>query len=651
MKRLSFTLFFLLSLTCFSQGKLDSLRKVWADPARPDTIRMYAMQRLCLQGYLYSRPDSAFFYAQQLYAKAVEARSEKFQSAALNLLGAASSIQGDNTHAIEYFTKSLKLIENTNDARGISNALNNIGVIYDGQGDYKKALSYYLRAMKVAESQKSSHLLILSYCNLGNTYRNLGNYPLSIEYLDLALKMSEESLDSMSIGIALHSAGVTYFDAQNYDKALDYNIRSIPYFKAVGDMQGLAEALNIIGNTYKVKGNIDQAISFNKQSLEIAQSALLTANIREASQALFDLYKLKGNYREALAMHELFIAMKDSVTSADSQKELLKQELTYNYEKQKALEAKEHEKQLAIAAEQKQKQKVISYAIAVGMLIVLLFAFFVVQRLRLTRKQKMIIEHQKDVVEEKQKEILDSITYAKRLQEAILPTESYIAKVLKESFVLYKPKDIVAGDFYWMEVINNDTILMAAADCTGHGVPGAMVSVVCSNALNRAVLEFGITEPGLILDKTRELVLETFSRSDKDVKDGMDISLISLNLNNAEVKWAGANNPLWYISGGKFNEISADKQPIGSSFNAKPFTTHRLLLQKGDLIYLFTDGYADQFGGPKGKKFKYKPLKDLLSENHKLSCEEQKKILDDAFISWKEGLEQVDDVCMIGIRI
>jgi serine phosphatase RsbU (regulator of sigma subunit)/tetratricopeptide (TPR) repeat protein len=651
MKKIICFLFILIGFQSSGQVKTDSLRRIWADTSKPDTLRMYAMQRLCLQGYLYSRPDSAFYYAKQLYDKAVEAKSIKFQSAALNLQGAASSVQGDNAHAIEYFVTSLKLIEKTNDSRGISNALNNIGVIYDGQGDYAKALSYYLRAMKVAESEKNSHLLILSYCNLGNTYRNLKDYPRSIDYLDQALRMSEEALDTMSIGIALHSAGVTYFDAQNYEKALDYNLKSIPYFKVSGDMQGLAEALNIIGNTYKVKGDLDKAISYNKQSLEISQSALLTANVREASEALFNLYKLKGNYREALKMHELFIAMKDSVTSANSQKELLKQELTYNYEKQKAIDEKEHEKELAVAAEQKQKQKVVSYAIATGMVIVLLFSFFVVQRLRLTRKQKKIIEHQKDIVEEKQKEILDSITYAKRLQEAILPTEAYITRVLKESFVLYKPKDIVAGDFYWMEVLNDETILMAAADCTGHGVPGAMVSVVCCNALNRAVLEFGITEPGKILDKTRELVLETFSRSDKDVKDGMDISLISINPNTRELKWAGANNPLWYVSGERFQEIAPDKQPIGSSFNTKPFTTHRLNLQAGDMIYLLTDGYADQFGGPKGKKFKYKPFKDLVFQNHSLPCAQQKKNLDDAFTSWKEELEQVDDVCVIGIRM
>ena len=194
-------------------------------------------------------------------------------------------------------------------------------------------------------------------------------------------------------------------------------------------------------------------------------------------------------------------------------------------------------------------------------------------------------------------------------------------------------------------------ILVAVADCTGHGVPGAMVSVVCSTALNRTVLEFGITDPGKILDKTREIVLETFAKSHGDVKDGMDISLVSINTKTYEIKWAGANNPLWYITGNELNDITADKQPIGSSFDPHPFQTHGLQLQEGDMLFLFTDGYADQFGGEKGKKIKYKPLKDLLLHNANLPTEMQEQVLDSTFENWKNGVEQVDDVCIMGIRM
>jgi serine phosphatase RsbU (regulator of sigma subunit) len=268
------------------------------------------------------------------------------------------------------------------------------------------------------------------------------------------------------------------------------------------------------------------------------------------------------------------------------------------------------------------------------------------------------IVEQKELVEEKQREILDSITYAKRLQDAILPPLSLIRQYLPESFVLYKPKDIVAGDFYWMEHFplpvgegQGEVVLIAAADCTGHGVPGAMVSVVCSNALNRTVKEFKITETGKILDKVRELVLETFEKSEDNVQDGMDISLCNFNTKTNELQWSGANNPLWYIHNGALNEVPADKQPIGKYEKAAPFKTHHITLQKGDMLYLFTDGYADQFGGPKGKKFKYKQLLECLVAVGNKPLQEQKKILEETFETWKRDLEQVDDLLIIGIKV
>jgi serine phosphatase RsbU (regulator of sigma subunit)/HAMP domain-containing protein len=280
-----------------------------------------------------------------------------------------------------------------------------------------------------------------------------------------------------------------------------------------------------------------------------------------------------------------------------------------------------------------------------------------------TLEQKVIertmqLKQQKELVEEKQKEIIDSINYAKRIQQAILPPLKLIRTHLPQSFVLYKPKDIVAGDFYWFYHIETDThktLHIAAADCTGHGVPGALVSVVCSTALNRAVKEFNINEPGKILDKTRQLVLETFEKSGADVKDGMDISLCSISTtinppHKKEIKWAGANNPLWYWINNELKEIKPDKQPIGKSDHAKPFTTH-ILQPDIHTLFLFTDGYADQFGGEKGKKFKYKPFQDLLISIIELTPDEQQKILDEKIETWRGDLEQNDDICVIGIKL
>ncbi|HEY0030825.1 MAG TPA: SpoIIE family protein phosphatase [Bacteroidia bacterium] len=276
----------------------------------------------------------------------------------------------------------------------------------------------------------------------------------------------------------------------------------------------------------------------------------------------------------------------------------------------------------------------------------------VMERTKDAVDQKLIAENRRELIEEKQKEIIDSINYAKRIQSAIMAKEEDIKTAFPDSFLLYKPKDIVAGDFYFFE--NTSTHLFyAAADCTGHGVPGALVSVVCANALSRCVKEFGLTMPGEILDKARTLVEETFRKSGQDVKDGMDISLLVKDKKQNTFHWAGANNALWYIAsqGSTLNEIKANKQPIGISENPKPFTTHALQVQPNTCIYLLTDGYADQFGGEKGKKFKYKQLSEKLLTISQEPMENQKQILDNCFEGWKGSLEQIDDVCIIGIRL
>jgi serine phosphatase RsbU (regulator of sigma subunit) len=277
---------------------------------------------------------------------------------------------------------------------------------------------------------------------------------------------------------------------------------------------------------------------------------------------------------------------------------------------------------------------------------------------RKIRSANRVISSQKTIVEEKNKEILDSINYAKRLQSAILVTPDELKTYFPESFLLYKPKDIVAGDFYFLEVIKpagrNDIVFIAAADSTGHGVPGALVSVVCSNALTRCVKEFGLTDPGRILDKAKEIILDTFSKSDTEVKDGMDISLAVIETatgSKTTVKWSGANSPLWYVENNELKVVAPDKQPVGKSDNPRPFTTHTLELNKNACIYLFTDGYADQFGGIEGKKMKHQKFKEQILTMNPKHMSEQFSILDSYFDTWKGGLEQVDDVCVIGIKL
>jgi serine phosphatase RsbU (regulator of sigma subunit) len=258
------------------------------------------------------------------------------------------------------------------------------------------------------------------------------------------------------------------------------------------------------------------------------------------------------------------------------------------------------------------------------------------------------IRQQKAKIEEAHKEIKSSITYAKRIQSAILPPIKLVNQHLFNSFVLYKAKDIVAGDFYWLEVSQNE-VLFAAADCTGHGVPGAMVSVVCNNALNRSVREYGLTDPGLILDKTRGMVIQEFGESEEEVMDGMDIALCSLSGN--KLRYAGAHNPLWLVRDGVLIETKANKQPIGVYHKLEPFDTHTIDLLPGDSFYIFSDGFADQFGGEKGKKFMSARFKKLILSIQSEPMVEQKELLNKAFEEWRGRREQIDDVCVIGVKI
>jgi serine phosphatase RsbU (regulator of sigma subunit) len=264
------------------------------------------------------------------------------------------------------------------------------------------------------------------------------------------------------------------------------------------------------------------------------------------------------------------------------------------------------------------------------------------------------LEIQKKVIEEKNKDITDSIRYAQRIQKAILPPEDSIKDLFKDSFIFFKPRDIVSGDFYWFHQLKDQSVLVAAVDCTGHGVPGAFMSIVGNNLLIRAVKEYQLQTPSEILDFLNAGVNETFRQQniENSVRDGMDMSLIRISPN--KIEFAGANNPLWIIRRGasEVEKIKADKQPIGIyQEESKPFRNQVLEISQGDQIFIFSDGYADQFGGPKGKKFKYQQLEDLLIANSNKSVEEQKQILSQTLEDWKGALEQVDDICIIGIKI
>lgn len=290
-----------------------------------------------------------------------------------------------------------------------------------------------------------------------------------------------------------------------------------------------------------------------------------------------------------------------------------------------------------------------TYTVVLTMVFILC-AVFVIKFKSASTKYEAIIEHQLHAIQEQKRDVLDSIIYAKRIQGATLPHPEEFHRTISDHFVLYKPKDIISGDFYWLEEHKNK-IFVAVADCTGHGVPGAIMSVMCTNSLTRTVKELNITTPSLILDKVNELLASQFKIKQNEITDGMDINLCCIDFDKGTLEYSGAFNPLYKISGGELQEIKADKQPIGKTDNRKPFTNHNIKLQKGDCYYLFSDGLSDQFGGPRGKKFTYKQFQEVLVKNSTQNMAQQKVVLEEVFEAWKQNKDQVDDVCVMGFRI
>jgi tetratricopeptide (TPR) repeat protein len=600
--------------------------------------------------------DSAFKYLRLCIEPARKGGRASDLADAYTALGVYYGRNGNTKESIKQYHEALTIYENANNKKGIERALTSIGIEYRNIDEFAKALDYCKRALKIREETNDRESLPDVWNQIGIIYKWSKDTANAIRSYQKSLECARQINDDYSIAAAMLNLGIIEQDHKRYDNAIKNYEESLERFKKIKSTNGIAYALNSLAITYDLKGESKKALSYARQGFDLSIKLGYPEGIMNSRDILGNIYESLGMYKEAFENEKYFYQLKDSLMNADKQKEALKTQLEFENQK-KLLEVKKEQESKDLVAKQEKKQHLIIISFVVlCLLIVVVFTGFLFNRFRLIKKQKNIIEAQNHLVTEKNREILDSISYAKRLQEAILPPMAEVNKFLPESFLLYRPKDIVAGDFYWMHVVETTTgttTLFAVADSTGHGVPGALVSVVCSNALNRSVNEFGLSDPGKILDKTRELVLETFEKSEKDVKDGMDISLVAIHSSpsGAHINWAGANNPLWYISNNTLHEIKGDKQPVGKTEHQRPFTTHTIDLQQGDLIYLFTDGYADQFGGEKGKKYKYKALSDFLVRHSKLEMTQQQKMLNEEFISWLGNLEQVDDVCIAGIRI
>ncbi len=584
--------------------------------------------------YLYnSNFPEAIRYGDKSLELSIQLKDTIKIMSALNVLGNIYLELPDKDYALENFEKGIELALKIKDEEITSNFYNNIAIAYELFDDLETSLIFYKKAKAYYEKMDIDSDKALIYLNIGDLFVQTNEIDSASFYLNKSRSLLNKEQDEYLLLVYYMTKATEQSKAKNYSNALTY-LDSCH--------------LQIIDG-----GTPYDFLSYNKIRAEILFES---GDFKEAYSYLLKAYELK----DSLTSKDILNKLRDvQISAIKDQKEAEISELTQ----------KSTIQDLKIA-EQNATEQTYLLGIIFITLVLLSLVFVVFNNIKKNKKlhyRSMVIESQSKDINEKNnqleqinKEITDSIVYAKRIQNAILPSTRLVKKYFPNSFILYKPKDIVAGDFYWLEE-KNGKILFAAADCTGHGVPGAMVSVVCNNGLNRSVREHGITETGKILDKTTEIIIQEFEKSEDDVKDGMDISICSISKEESDdqddlikLQWSGANNPLWIIkknTEGKSElvEIRPDKQPIGKYAETVPFTTHNFYLQKGDMIYLLTDGYQDQFGGEKGKKLKAMQLKEILMAVCHKPMEEQGTIINDYFEEWRGSIEQIDDVCIIGI--
>jgi tetratricopeptide (TPR) repeat protein len=598
----------------------------------------------------------------------------------LGNIGLVYAHQSDYPKALEYYFKALKIDEELGNKRGMAYRLDNIGNVYYDLSDYPKALEYYFKALKINEELGNKSNMAINLGNIGIVYAKQSNYPKALEYYFKALKMAEELGDKRSMANNLGNIGVVYADQSDYNKALEYYFKALKIDEELGDKRNMAFWLGNIGELYIEIGQFKEAEKYLKQALDLSYSLGTLDITRSTESFLYQLYYTLGQYKLALIHFKKYIAARDTIDNDEKRKKINYLVNKYEWEKKEALINAEREKERALFEANQRRNKIIIIAVTTGMIMLGVFLVFVYRSLRITRKQKAIIELQKQevekqkaevekqkeiaeqqkaqveaqkkIIEDKNKDIMDSINYALRIQQAILPDNKKWERLLPDSFKLYLPKDVLAGDFYWLEE-NENYIYVAAADCTGHGVPGAMVSVVCSSALTKAVLEDKLTNTNEILDRVRKIVVEKMSSNEGHLRDGMDVCLVRINKSNRkEIQYSGANRPLYIIkSNGELEELSPDKQPIGWMEETHPFKSENKVLDQGDMLYLTTDGFADQFGGPKQKKLKTKGMLELFINIHSLPLNEQKVKIHTYYSDWKGSGDQTDDVCVIGIKV
>lgn len=638
------------------ERKIDSLLTL-TKAKKEDTTQVNILNSLGFE-YSVSNFSKAKFYLNKAEQLARNLNFKKGIANSLSYLGIAYETQGDYFEALNAQISALKIREEIGDKSGISYSIHYIGDIYFGQSDLtekasskedynKKALEQFFKALKIAEEVEDVKSIANTFNCIGNSYREQENYTSALEFYFKAVKIRERIGDKINLSTTYVNIGKLYLKQENYPEALEYLFRALKLSEELGHKRTNVKALGTIGTIYFMQKKYDKSIEFCIKSLALGRKIGYLEYIAKANKLLSQIYSaddfIGHNGDKAFKYYRTYIMERDSIDT----KKANQVELQFDFDKKEELAKAEQDKKDAIANEElKLKVQQRNYFI-IGFALLGLLTIFIFRGYRQKQKANIIIA-------EKNKEITDSITYALRIQHAKLPKKEEIYSAFPNCFVLFKPKDIVSGDFYYFHK-NEKSIFIASADCTGHGVPGAFMSMIGSEKLDDALAHS--TNTSEILSLLNRGIKSSLKQSESDesaTRDGMDIALCSLDTDTRIVKYAGANRPLWIIRNGQtaVEEIKATKKAIGGfTEDNQNFDTHEIKLQQGDTFYIFTDGYADQFSGQDGKKLMSKKFKEILVSIQSKTMQEQEKHLDNFVENWKAGTEQVDDILVIGVRL
>ena len=568
--------------------------------------------------------------------------------------------------AADVLRQALRFSKQTKNNVNIVQSLLGLASIYiDINANYAIAQLNETRAYldKVYPNQKGS-----VYTAFGNAYSNIKMYDSAIYYYNKNLAIIDLEDDKTHYGAMVGNIGNVYLSMGKYDEALAKQFESLEYFKQTSDSMDIEIAYGTIADVYLKKKNYKEALNYYLKATNMSERLGFVEELIYNYTGLYQCYEQMGNYKEAYRTYKLYHKYNDSLRNVETAKKLTEQELNYRFENQQKEQQLVQKAKDDLTTEQIKRQKLSTYVALGGGAVLMIFLIVSVRNSNIRKKinKQLELSHseinkQKNVIEHKNREITDSIMYASRIQQGILPDAEEIKSLLPNSILFYRPRDIVSGDFYWMKQLKgsnkigfDDLIGIVVADCTGHGVPGAFMSFIGSTILNQTLNNKKVEGPASALNYLNEQLPLTLKSKIKtgQINDGMEAGICVINKTSNKLHFAGANLNLIHIRNGVVNEIKGDKHSIGLNIEQqKTFTDNEIQLEKGDCIYMFSDGYPDQFGGPKGKKYKYKNLLSFLTANSTLSSEEQLQKLSDNFDNWKGNLEQLDDVLLFGLKV